>query len=91
VDLLEYQGEQLSERRGIPVPTGRPAASVQEAVSAAEGIAELRVDPLLGLQEFHGRKLALEALADRDLAWPIGALLTRLYGVSVEEDALLAP
>jgi len=38
VDLLEYQGKQLLRRHGVPVPEGRPAASVDEAVAAAEEI-----------------------------------------------------
>ena len=38
MDLLEYQGKQLFARHGIPVPTGLPARSVDEAVSAADEI-----------------------------------------------------
>ena len=38
MDLLEYQGKQLFERHGIPVPTGRPATTVDEAVEAAEEV-----------------------------------------------------
>jgi succinyl-CoA synthetase beta subunit len=36
MDLLEYQGKQLFRKHGVPVPEGLPAASVQEAVEAAE-------------------------------------------------------
>src|ERR687886_1597810 len=36
MDLLEYQGKQLFRAHGVPVPEGRPAASVEEAVEAAE-------------------------------------------------------
>jgi succinyl-CoA synthetase beta subunit len=36
MDLLEYQGKQLFRKHGVPVPEGRPAASVEEAVEAAE-------------------------------------------------------
>jgi succinyl-CoA synthetase beta subunit len=36
MDLLEYQGKQLFAKHGVPVPEGRPAASVEEAVEAAE-------------------------------------------------------
>src|SRR5256885_1387628 len=36
MDLLEYQGKQLFGKHGVPVPEGRPAASVEEAVAAAE-------------------------------------------------------
>jgi len=38
MDLLEYQGKQLFAKHGVPVPEGRPAASVQEAVEAAEAL-----------------------------------------------------
>jgi succinyl-CoA synthetase alpha subunit len=36
MDLLEYQGKQLFAKHGVPVPYGRPATTVQEAVEAAE-------------------------------------------------------
>src|ERR687888_1400483 len=36
MDLLEYQGKLLFKKHGVPVPDGRHAASVQEAVEAAE-------------------------------------------------------
>src|ERR671930_2018557 len=38
MDLLEYQGKQLFARHGIPVPSGRHATSVDEAVHAADDI-----------------------------------------------------
>src|SRR5581483_5045363 len=38
VDLLEYQGKQLFARHGVPVPSGRPASTVEEAVAAADEI-----------------------------------------------------
>jgi succinyl-CoA synthetase beta subunit len=38
MDLLEYQGKQLFARHGIPVPSGAPARSVDEAVAAADEI-----------------------------------------------------
>src|SRR5438034_6841169 len=36
MDLLEYQGKQLFRAHGVPVPDGRPASTVEEAVEAAE-------------------------------------------------------
>lgn len=36
MDLLEYQGKQLFARHGLPVPEGSHAATVEEAVAAAE-------------------------------------------------------
>jgi succinyl-CoA synthetase beta subunit len=187
MDLLEYQGKQLFARHEIPVPAGRPAATVDEAVDAADAIgypcavkaqvqiggrgklggikvakgreevrehagailgmdirgltvhevwieeasqieaeyyasivfdrsakaplimlstkggmdieqvaeedpdaiASLHVDPLLGFQEFQGRRLAFEAGIDADLVRPLTALLARLYEAFVAEDALL--
>jgi succinyl-CoA synthetase beta subunit len=187
MDLLEYQGKQLFARHDIPVPAGRPAATVDEAVAAADAIgypcvvkaqvqiggrgklggikvaasreearehaaaiigmdirgltvhevwieaaseiaaeyyasivfdrsakaplvmlstkggmdieqvaeedpdaiATLHVDPLLGFQEFHGRRLAFEAGVDADLVRPITAMVTKLYQAFVAEDAML--
>ena len=187
MDLLEYQGKQLFARHGIPVPSGRPAATVDEAVDAADAIgypcaikaqvqiggrgkaggikaandrdearqhalailgmdirgltvhevwieaasqieaeyytsiifdrsakaplimlstkggmdieqvaeedpgaiATLHVDPLLGFQEFHGRRLAFEAGVDADLVRPASAFLSKLYDAFVAEDATL--
>jgi succinyl-CoA synthetase beta subunit len=187
MDLLEYQGKQLFARHDIPVPDGRPARTVEEAVAAAKeigfpcvvkaqvkiggrgkaggikvvqdeeearaaanailgmdirgftvhevwvegaseivaeyyasiifdrsakqplimlstsggmdieavaeedptAIATLHIDPLLGFQDFHGRRLAFEAGVDADLVRPIGAFLHRLYGTFVSEEAML--
>jgi succinyl-CoA synthetase beta subunit len=187
MDLLEYQGKQLFARHDIPVPDGRHARTVEEAVAAAKeigfpcavkaqvkiggrgkaggikiagdegeareqagailgmdirgftvhelwvegaseieselyasiifdrsakqpllmlstrggmdieavaeedpgAIATLHVDPLLGFQDFHGRRLAYEAGVDADLVRPIGAFLHRLYGTFVSEEATL--
>ena len=38
MDLLEYQGKQLFAKHGVPVPEGRPASTVAEAVEAAEAL-----------------------------------------------------
>src|SRR3954466_327706 len=38
MDLLEYQGKQLFARHGIPVPDGRPATTVDEALDAADAV-----------------------------------------------------
>src|SRR3954453_10744274 len=187
MDLLVYQGKQLFSRHGVPVPTGTPATTVEEAVAAADeigypcvvkaqvqvggrgkaggikvaqnrteaeehatailgmdikghtvhevwieaasdiaseyyasivfdrsakrplvllstqggmdieevadrdpdAIARLHVDPLLGFQDFHGRRLAFEAGVDADVVRPIGAMLARLYDAFVKEDATL--
>ena len=187
MDLLEYQGKQLFARHGVPVPSGSPATSVDQAVAAADetgypcvikaqvliggrgkaggikvakdraeaeahaqailgmdirgftvhevwveaasniaaeyyasivfdrsakkplvmlstqggmdieevadrdptAIARLHVDPLLGFQDFHARRLAFEAGVDADVVRPIGALLTKLYEAFTHEEAML--
>src|ERR687894_1842786 len=187
MDLLEYQGKQLFARHDVPVPSGRPATAVDEAVEAAEAIgypcvikaqvliggrgkaggikvaadrteaeaharailgldirgftvhelwieqasdiaaeyyasivfdrsakkplvmlstqggmdieevaerdpgaiAKLHVDPLLGFQDFHARRLAFDAGVDADVIRGVGALLTRLYAAFVGEEAML--
>ncbi len=187
MDLLEYQGKQLFARHGVPVPSGKPARTVEEAVAAAEeigypcavkaqvqiggrgklggikiadnkdeaaahaeailgmdirgltvyevwiegasqiaseyyasvvfdrsakaplvmlstkggmdieavaaetpeAIARLYVDPLLGFQDFHGRRLAYEAGVDADVVRPVGALLAKLYNAFIAEEATL--
>ncbi len=187
MDLLEYQGKQLFARHGIPVPSGKPATTVEEAVAAAdeigypcvvkaqvqiggrgklggiqiannrdeaekhanailgmdikgltvyevwiesasqiaseyyasvvfdrsakaplvmlstkggmdieavaeetpEALARLHVDPLLGFQDFHGRRLAFEAGVDGDVVRPVGAMLAKLYTAFIEEECTL--
>jgi succinyl-CoA synthetase beta subunit len=187
MDLLEYQGKQLFARHGIPVPEGRPATTVDEALDAADAIgypcvvkaqvqiggrgklggikvaqnkdearehasnilgmdirgltvhevwveeasqiedewycsivfdrsakaplvmlstkggmdieavaeedpdaiATLHVDPLLGFQDFHGRRLAFDAGIPEDLIRPTGAMIAKLYEAFVAEDAML--
>jgi succinyl-CoA synthetase beta subunit len=54
-----------------------------------KAIARLHVDPLLGFQEFHGRRLAFEAGVAPDVVRPLGALLSKLYDAFVGEDAML--
>src|SRR4051812_25529418 len=38
MDLLEYQGKQLFQKHGVPIPDGREASTVPEAVEAAEAL-----------------------------------------------------
>ena len=52
-------------------------------------IARVHVDPLVGFQDFHGRRLAFEAGIADDVIRPVGALLARVYETFVEEDAML--
>src|SRR3954468_22952003 len=187
MDLLEYQGKQLFARHGIPVPDGRPATTVDEALDAADAIgypcvvkaqvqiggrgklggikvaqnkdearehataiigmdirgltvhevwieeasqiedewycsivfdrsakaplvmlstkggrdigavaeedpdaiATLHVDPLLGFQDFHGRRLAFDAGIPEDLVRPTGAMIAKLYEAFVAAERML--
>src|SRR5204863_2192015 len=52
-------------------------------------IVRLHIDPLIGLQDFHGRRLAFEAGIAEDVVRPVGALLASLYKTFVAEDAVL--
>jgi succinyl-CoA synthetase beta subunit len=54
-----------------------------------DAIASLHVDPLLGFQDFHGRRLAYEAGVDADVVRPVGAMLAKLYDVFTAEEATL--
>ena len=54
-----------------------------------EAMRMVHVDPLLGFQDFHGRRLAFEAGLAPDVIRPVGALLTKLYEAFVAEDAML--
>ena len=187
MDLLEYQGKELFRKHGVPVPDGRPAATVDQAVEAADqlgypvvvkaqvqiggrgkaggiklandrdqarehaqailgmdirgltvrelyverasdiaeeyyaaivfdrgakkamvmlsrmggmdveeiaekdpaAMARLHVDPLIGFQDFHGRRLAFESGIAADVVRPVGTLLSSLYETFVSEEAML--
>ncbi|MBA2764096.1 MAG: ADP-forming succinate--CoA ligase subunit beta [Thermoleophilaceae bacterium] len=187
MDLLEYQGKQLFAKHGVPVPDGKPARTVEEAVAAGEeigypvvvkaqvliggrgkaggiklakdraeveqhaeailgmdirgftvfelwieqasdiaeeyyaailldrsaklpmamlsrmggmdveaiaekdpnAIVRVHIDPLIGFQDFHGRRLAFEAGIAEDVIRPVGALLAKLYETWIAEDASL--
>jgi succinyl-CoA synthetase beta subunit len=52
-------------------------------------IARLHVDPLLGFQDFHARRLAFAAGVDADVVRGVGAMLARLYEAFVAEEAML--
>src|ERR687886_788922 len=54
-----------------------------------KAIVRLHVDPLLGFQDFHGRRLAFDSGIAADVIRPVGALLAQLYETFVAEDALL--
>ncbi|MGH6783123.1 MAG: ADP-forming succinate--CoA ligase subunit beta, partial [Sphingomicrobium sp.] len=54
-----------------------------------EAMHMLHVDPLLGFQDFHARRLAFEAGVDGDLVRPLSGMLAKLYETFVAEDAML--
>src|SRR5947209_4995226 len=62
-----------------------------EAVAEEDptAIARLHVDPLIGFQDFHGRRLAYEAGVDADVVRQVGAMLAKLYRAFIEEEATL--
>jgi succinyl-CoA synthetase beta subunit len=71
----------LSTRGGMDIE--------EVAESDPDAIARLHVDPLLGFQDFHGRRLAFDAGVDADVVRPVGALLKQLYGAFIDEEAML--
>jgi succinyl-CoA synthetase beta subunit len=54
-----------------------------------DAIASLHVDPLLGFQDFQGRRLAFEAGVDADVVRPVAAMLAKLYDAFAGEEAML--
>ena len=68
----------------------RGGMDIEEVAEAdPDAIARLHVDPLLGFQDFHGRRLAFDAGVDADVVRPVGALLKLLYGAFIAEEAML--
>src|SRR6201990_2896534 len=61
----------------------------QVADEDPDAIARLHVDPLLGFQDYEGRRLAFDAGIPEDLIRPCGAMLAKLYETFVAEDAML--
>jgi succinyl-CoA synthetase beta subunit len=54
-----------------------------------EKIARIHVDPLIGFRGFQGRQLGFASEIDPKVIRPTGELLTKLYDVFVERDAML--
>src|ERR687889_1476895 len=68
MDLLEYQGKQLFARHGIPVPSGKPASTVADAVAAADGIGYPCVVKAQVLIGGRGKAGGIQIANDRDEA-----------------------
>ncbi len=71
----------LSTRGGVDIET--------LAEEDPQAIAKLHVDPLLGMQPFHGRRLAYAAGVAPELVAPVVAFLACLYQAFIAEEALL--
>src|SRR5215218_4856495 len=77
-------------KRPLVMLSTQGGMDIEEVAERDPGaIARLHVDPLLGFQDFHARRLAFEAGVDADVVRPIGALLTKLYDAFVAEEAML--
>jgi succinyl-CoA synthetase beta subunit len=89
----EYYASVVFDRSGkapLVLLSTRGGMDIEEvAAEDPEAIARLHVDPLLGFQDFHGRRLAFAAGVDEDVVRPVGALLDRLYEAFVAEEAML--
>src|SRR5205085_5196886 len=77
-------------KRPLVMLSTQGGVEIEEVAERDPGaIARLHVDPLLGFQDFHARRLAFEAGVDGDVIRPIGAMLSKLYDAFVAEDATL--
>lgn len=103
MDLLEYQGKQLFAAHGIAVPSGEVAASVEEAVAAAERIGcpcAIKAQVLIGGRgKAGGIKIAAdraeaerhaEAILGMDIRGPRGEGPFRVERVWVEAGSEIA-
>ncbi len=79
-----------SAKKPLVMLSTQGGMDIEEVAERDPGaLAKLHVDPLLGFQDFHARRLAFDAGVDADVIRGVGALLTRLYDVFVGEEALL--
>src|SRR3954463_12521878 len=89
----EYYASIVFDRSGrapLVMLSTKGGMDIEEVGAQDPGaMARLHVDPLLGFQDFHGRRLAFEAGVDADVVRPVGVLLAKLYGAFVAEEAML--
>jgi succinyl-CoA synthetase beta subunit len=103
MDLLEYQGKQLFAKHGIAVPSGEVAATVEEAVAAAERVGypcAVKAQVLIGGRgKAGGIKIAADAEEARahadailgmDITGPHGEGPFRVHQVWVEGGSDIA-
>jgi len=89
----EYYGAVVFDRsakKPLVMLSTQGGMDIEEVAERDPGaLAKLHVDPLLGFQDFHARRLAFDAGVDADVIRGVGALLTRLHDVFVGKEALL--
>jgi succinyl-CoA synthetase beta subunit len=103
MDLLEYQGKQLFAKHGVAVPSGEVAATVEEAVAAAERIGypcAIKAQVLIGGRgKAGGIKIAAdaaearahaEAIIGMDIVGPHGEGPFKVHRVWVEGGSDIA-
>src|SRR3954463_5621376 len=79
-----------SEKKPLAMLSRMGGMDVEEiAERDPTAIVRIHIDPLVGFQGYHGRRLAFEAGIAEDVVRPGGALLARLYETFVAEDATL--
>src|SRR3954447_14903220 len=101
-ELYVERASQIDEENDAAIVFDRSARAPMVMISRMGGmdveeiaerdptaIVRLHVDPLLGFQDFHGRRLAFESGIAADVIRPAGALLARLYETFIAEDAML--
>src|SRR5437660_5071768 len=77
-----------SEKKPLAMLSRMGGMDVEEiAERDPNAIVRLHIDPLIGFQDFQGRRLAFEAGIAEDVVRPVGALLSKLYDTFVAEDA----
>ncbi|MEA2485489.1 MAG: succinyl-CoA synthetase beta subunit [Actinomycetota bacterium] len=79
-----------SERNFLGMMSAKGGMDIEEvAVSDPDAIAQVHIDPLLGMSEFHARELVFGANLDPDARKEAIALLPKLYRAFVGLDASL--
>jgi succinyl-CoA synthetase beta subunit len=79
-----------SEKKPLAMLSRMGGMDVEEiAERDPTAIVRIHIDPLVGFQPYHGRRLAFDAGIAEDVVRPVSALLTRLYETFVAEDAVL--
>jgi succinyl-CoA synthetase beta subunit len=79
-----------SARAPLVLLSTQGGMDIEEVAERDPGaLARLHVDPLMGFQQFHGRRLAFEAGVDADVVRGVGNFLAQLYRAFVAEEAML--